>query len=191
MAANRRSREVRDAPSTDDDWYPTPPSITAALLEREMLTPRVWEPACGDGAMSRVLIDHGYRVHSTDLMHRGYGEGGHDFLRATALPDRGDADWSIVTNPPFNRAGKFASHALTLNPRKLCLFVRCSFLEGQRRGGSLFRDHPPARFWVFSTRQTLWRGGDPNARSEGGAMAFAWVVWERHHRGGPLIGWIP
>jgi len=36
---------------------------------------QIWEPACGDGAISRVLEAAGYQVISTDLIDRGYGQG--------------------------------------------------------------------------------------------------------------------
>jgi hypothetical protein len=191
MAANARARERRISSLDEDDWFPTPAPCTQALLDHEIFTQDIWEPACGDGAMARVIerLPLSRRVHATDLVDRGYGTGGVDFLRADRLP--GPGDWSIITNPPFKLAGAFADHALALKPRKLALFVRVSFLEGQKRAAGLFRDNPPARFWVFSRRQTLWKGGDPDARTKGGAMAFAWAVWERGHRGGPVIGWLP
>lgn len=37
-----------------DDFYPTPPEMTRALLSVELFYGAIWEPACGDGAMSRA-----------------------------------------------------------------------------------------------------------------------------------------
>jgi hypothetical protein len=78
------------------DFYPTWPAATRALLSVERFDGAIWEPACGDGAMSKVLEAAGHEVISTDLIDRGYGEGGRDFLM----------EWqprapNIVTNPPF------------------------------------------------------------------------------------------
>ncbi len=41
------------------DFYPTPPDVTIALMEFLALSRKsiVWEPACGDGAMSKVMSD--------------------------------------------------------------------------------------------------------------------------------------
>jgi len=67
------------------DFYATPPECTVALLknyQRLFEGSRVWEPACGDGAISKVLEDHRLDVISTDLHDRGYGEGGMNFLTA-------------------------------------------------------------------------------------------------------------
>ena len=65
----------------DRDFYPTPAWPTEALLRWVRLPNGIWEPCCGDGAMARVLESQGHRVVGTDLVDRGYGEGG------TRLPD--------------------------------------------------------------------------------------------------------
>jgi hypothetical protein len=44
--------------------------------------------------------------------------------------------------------------------------------------------------WVFSKRQTLWRGDDANAQTKGGAIAFAWFVFERDHSGPAALSWL-
>ena len=54
------------------DFYPTPPWATRALLAHETFIGNVWEPACGDGAMSRVLADAGLRVESSDVNDYGF-----------------------------------------------------------------------------------------------------------------------
>lgn len=57
------------------DFYPTPPEAVRALLSVETFTGSIWEPACGDGAISKVLIEAGFEVVSTDLIDRGFGTG--------------------------------------------------------------------------------------------------------------------
>ena len=81
-----------------DGYHPTPPRGSRALLARESFEGVVWECACGDGAISRILEAAGFDVFSTYLVDRGYGRGGHDFLADnTTLADH------IVTNPPYGR----------------------------------------------------------------------------------------
>jgi len=63
-----------------DHFYPTPPEGTRALLRVEKFEGTIWEPACGDGAISRELEAVGHTVLSTDLIDRGYGTAGVDFL---------------------------------------------------------------------------------------------------------------
>src|SRR3954451_12402261 len=84
----------------DRDFYPTPAWVTEALLRRVHLSKEIWEPCCGNGAMAQVLEAHGHRVVGTDLVDRGYGEAGRDFLAETQLPEGVSA---IVTNPPYGR----------------------------------------------------------------------------------------
>ena len=75
------------------DFLPTPAWATHALIDNERFSGDIWECACGDGAMSRVLENAARTVVSSDLYDRGYGEIGHDFLKSQRKAD------NIVTNP--------------------------------------------------------------------------------------------
>ncbi len=94
-----------------NEFYPTPPEATRALLSVEDFDGDIWEPACGDGRIAKVLTEHGYAVVSTDLHAYGHGETGVDFL-AQRMP----LAKHIVTNPPYGRglADRFVSRALAL-----------------------------------------------------------------------------
>lgn len=85
------------------DYYPTPPEATHALLDllnfRESMT--IWEPACGDGHMTKALQSKGHSVISSDIRDTGYVQA--DYL-TTPLPD--NVQW-IITNPPFKLAAQF------------------------------------------------------------------------------------
>jgi hypothetical protein len=48
--------------------------------EGDRLPLRIWDPCCSAGDISTVLQRHGREVVSTDLIDRGYGQGGADFL---------------------------------------------------------------------------------------------------------------
>jgi hypothetical protein len=58
------------------DFYATPNWVTEALLRHVRFRGPVWEPCCGDGAMSTVLEAHHYKVVSTDIADRGFGPPG-------------------------------------------------------------------------------------------------------------------
>lgn len=94
-----------------NEFYPTPPEATRALLSVENFDGDIWEPACGDGRIAKVLSDHGHAVVSTDLHEYGFGEAGVDFLREREARAR-----HIVTNPPygFGLADHFIRRALML-----------------------------------------------------------------------------
>lgn len=165
-----------------NDFYPTHPGATRALLSVEKFDGPIWECACGQGDISRILEESGYAVISTDLVDRGYGESRRDFLM----------DWqavapNIMTNPPFKLASEFIEKALALTTGKVVMFLRLAFLEGVERGAK-FPNQPLARVWVMSRRVPAWRG---EVRDEvGSLMAMAWFVWDHSHIGPPTIGWL-
>ncbi len=92
-------------------FYATPPEGTRVLLSVERFDGPIWEPSCGDGGIAKVLAAAGHRVVSTDLIDRGFGIGGINFLTEPINRAR-----HIVTNPPYGGglADKFILHALRL-----------------------------------------------------------------------------
>jgi hypothetical protein len=181
----RDQRKIDGTHQQKDGFYRTPAETTRALLKVEKFRRRVWELACGDGAISKVLIEAGYEVVSTDLIDRGYGEGGVDFLKQTKR--RADA---AITNPPFALDDQFALHLIKLGVRKFALLARLTWLEGVDRYRRLFSQYKLARVWVFSARQTLWHGEDDAPEDDGGQTAYAWFVFELDHKGGFTGDWL-
>lgn len=168
----------------EHDFYPTHPGATRSLLTVERFDGRIWEPACGAGDMSRVLEGSGYDVISTDLIDRGYGEGGRDFLMEwTPLAP------NIVTNPPFRWAIEFTDRALQLTTGKVALFLRLAFLEGVERG-KWFKQVPLARVWVMSRRVPMQRGKLQEVGDGHSVIAFAWFIFEHGHHGPPALGFL-
>jgi hypothetical protein len=168
-----------------NDYYPTPPSAISALLAVERFQGRVLEPCCGDGAISRILVEAGCEVISTDLIDRGYGVGGLDFL-SPAYPNPGCEN--IVTNPPYKLAFEFVERSLSITTGKVAMLLRLAFLETERRR-KLFLSTPLARVHVFSRRITMHRAGVPRNQGKG-MIAFAWFVWDHGHSGPPTLDWI-
>lgn len=163
------------------DFYPTPGWATYALLDNEKFEGEVWECACGDGAMSKVIEAAGNKVHSSDLYNRGYGEAGVDFLQSDQISD------NIITNPPFNAAEGFANQGVKLARKKFALLLRLAFLEGANRAKTIFTDNPPSRVWVFSERITFYPAGVVQQGS--GTTAYAWFVWDKEHAGPTELKW--
>jgi hypothetical protein len=153
------------------DFFPTPPWATFALIENEPFVGDIWECACGDGAMSRVLEQIGPTVYSSDLYKRGYGEAGFDFL----TPHRSAGN--IITNPPYNCAEGFVASGVAHATKKFALLLRLAFLEGAHRANTIFAKIPPARVWVFSERITFYPKGVSPTGS--GTTAYAWFVWDK------------
>lgn len=170
-----------DGGRPENDFYPTPPEVTRALLKVEAFSGEIWEPACGNGAMSKVLEFAGYGVVSTDLEPRGYGSK-MDFLYARELMAP-----NIVTNPPFKIAQQFAMRALDLGCLKLALICKIQFLTGIERATWL-RGTPLRTVYVFSDR--IQFGRDGKKYENGSMLSFAWFVWEKGYSGKPQIDWI-
>jgi hypothetical protein len=166
------------------DFYPTPDWATYALIDNERFQGRIWEPACGDGTMARVLNDTGQPVEASDLYDRGYGEIGVDFLKDCRSVE------NIVTNPPYNSAEGFVEAGLRQTTQKLCLLLRLAFLEGANRQRTIFSTNPPARVWVFSERITFYPAGAEVKGS--GTTAYAWFVWDKlNENRGTELKWLP
>ena len=165
------------------DLYETPAVAVEALLRVERPPRKVWEPACGRGAIVRVLRAHGHQVHASDLIDYGGGETyGVDFLQATAMPEGYDG---ILTNPPYQHAEEFVAKALDLCPRVIML-LRLAFLESERRR-EILEGRGLARIHCFRKRLPMMHRDGWEGRKANSGMAFAWFAWDRRHRGPPTI----
>ena len=147
----------------------------------EKLSKNILECACGEGHLAKPLIANGFNVKSTDLIDRGFGEGGVDFLQQIDVFN-GD----IITNPPYKYAQEFIEHALKLIPNgnKVCMFLKVQFLEGKRRR-KLFEENPPKTVWVSTSRIQCGKNGI----FKGSMVAYAWYVWEKGYKGETVIKW--
>ena len=141
-----------------DDYYATEPKATKLLLENEIFNKNIWECACGEGHISTILIASGYKVISTDLVYRGYGEREPlDFLEETL--DGFDGD--IITNPPYRYAQEFVEKAIESikTGNKVAMFLKLTFLEGKARK-ELFKKYPPKTIYVSSSRLECAKNGE-------------------------------
>lgn len=168
-----------------NDLYETPQPATEALSCAETLPHYVWEPACGPGAIVRVLRRNGHRVIATDLIDYGSPDqdfGHRDFLLEQRAPEGVEA---IVTNPPFKFAAEFVEHSLRLCPLVVML-LRLTFLESTRRTPILEGGHL-ARIHVFRNRLPMMHRDGWEGPRVSNPTAFAWFVWDRDHKGPATI----
>lgn len=162
----------RTSPISAEDkaanFHKTPGGAGEALLARFPMS-RVWECACGDGALSRVLEKGGAQVLSTDLHDRGYGTGGQDFLKVTKMPH---PEMDICTNPPFDLAEEFIRHAvLDLEPPRLFLLLKSTYWHAANRI-DLFEACKPSWYLPITFRLDFTGAGRPT-------MELAWFCWDR------------
>lgn len=161
-----------------DDFYATDPRAVAPLLaalgwQWGGLT--LWENSCGMGHLSRPLAAAGHTVISTDLVDRGYGIGGVDFLEPSIFDTfRYDG---IVMNPPYKHHLKFIKKALTIAP-VVCTFAPLSFLAGGDKSGrnEFYNLHRPTKILFFSDRPRYAKDGDFQ-KHKNGKTDFCWITW--------------
>lgn len=176
-----------DKERQEHDYYATEPKAVEILLEKETFNHKIWEPACGEGHISKVLEKAGYNVLSTDLIYRGFGEEkSFDFLKERL--DYFDGD--IITNPPYKYAKEFVEKALDTvkDGHKVAMFLKVTFLEGKARQ-QLFLKTPPKTIYVFSGRVKCAKNGNFDEMGSS-AVAYAWFVWEKGFKGNPTIKWV-
>ncbi len=195
MARQNKSHAVmsqRTEPKRSRDPFPTHPWATRALIEHvlgskaALATMSCWEPACGQGYMSKVLWEYFREVRSSDIYPDGYGEVS-DFL--SHQPQLRTVDW-VITNPPFRLAEEFILKALQIARVGVAMLVRTQFVETIGRYERLFSSQPPTFIAPFVQRVPLLRERlDEKASS---ATSYAWFVWRRSERQSTTtLLWIP
>ncbi|MDD1529634.1 SAM-dependent methyltransferase [Bradyrhizobium sp. WBOS7] len=182
----------RTESKTSADDFPTPPWATRALIEHVLREKTAlkrltcWEPACGAGHMSKVLVDYFGVVRSSDAYQYGYGST-FDFVKMR--PQDHTCDW-VITNPPFKHAQAFVLNALEVAKSGVAILARSVFLESVGRYRSVFRDRPPSAFAQFVERVPMVKGRLDQKAST--ATGYAWFVWRREDvMGAPRLIWIP
>jgi len=173
------------------DFYATPEETTRAILDVLVLEGSILEPACGIGHISKVLKEYypENEIISTDLIDRGFGEGGIDFLSH----DYGRRFDNIITNPPFKLAKEFVEKALTIANDKVIMLMKIQFLES--KGRREFLENSPLKYvYCFSERQPTMRNGwkinPKTGKPWSSALFLAWFVWEIGYEGEPIVRWL-
>lgn len=187
MSQNRSHAVMAQRASAPDelDFFPTPLWATRALCEHviDIRGATVWEPACGEGHMSRALAEYAGAVHSTDVYDYGFGDV-QDFLEA----ETPGVDW-IITNPPFALAERFVEQGLKFAGRGVAMLVRSVFIESIGRYERLFSRTPPSTMAQFTERVPMLKGRlDRKASS---ATSYCWLVWEDDGPPYATLRWIP
>jgi hypothetical protein len=145
----------------DFDFYPTPDEVTMALMDFLKLKPsNIWEPACGQNAISNVLERYGHTVISTDIKY------GDDYFKTQK--DNVDA---IITNPPFKYAEQFIRKSLK-DAEVSAMLLKTQYWHASKRT-KLFKDNPPAFILALNWRPNFFG----EAATGSPTMDFIWTVW--------------
>lgn len=188
LGASNHTDEEREV----NDYYATPPRATKCLLklfgDKLDKNITILEPCCGEGHISKEFEKEGYNVISHDLVDRGYGISGRDFLVSTFK----DGNMNIVTNPPYKYAAEFVEKSMDIinDGCYTIMLLKLTFLEGLKRY-EMFKKYPPKIIYVFSDRINCAKNGDFEKESQqGGAVCYCWYIWQKGFNGDPIIKWI-
>jgi hypothetical protein len=158
------------------DYYPTPRIAVDLLLKNIKFDGNIYECACGEGHISKILQEYNYNVISSDIRTNDsiYGDKNIDFLLVNNKVD------NILTNPPYLLAEKFIKHGLDLVNKKMVYLLRLSFLETIKRA-ELFNNTPLNYIYLLSKRLKLIN--DNNMSSQ---FAQAWFIWDKQNYDGNI-----
>jgi len=172
----------------EKDFYATHPDAIKLLFQKypHMFSENIWEPACGNGHLSKALASMDIAVRSSDITQRDFPCEIIDFLNQNESW-RGD----IITNPPYKYALEFVEKSLetVCNGHVVAMFLKLTFLEGKKRR-KFFEKYPPKYVLVFSGRMKVARNGDEKMFAESSAACYAWFIWEKGHYSHPTINWL-
>lgn len=178
----------------EHDFYATDPQtlklFLAEFLKDNALEGDILEPACGEGHISKTIQEllPNFNIISTDLIDRGFGQSGVDFL----VHDYGRMFGTVITNPPFSLAKEFIEKGLVVSSKYVIMLCKIQLLEGVKRK-DMFLNTPLRYVYVHTTRQATWKEGKPldsNGKKWATTMCLAWFVWDKTYEGDPIIKWI-
>jgi hypothetical protein len=155
------------------DFYETPYSLTWLLLENEEIIGSVLEPACGNGAISKIVGGVSYDKEF-------------DFLKEERKYD------TIITNPPYSLAKEFILKAKQVANKKIIFLLPLSYLHGKNRFDIIWNDKnfPLARVYVFTRYPLLGEKLREDGKHNTGMMVYAWYIWEKGYKNEPVIRWL-
>ena len=172
-----------------NEFYPTPPEATRALLSVETFEGSIWEPACGEGAIAKELAAAGHTVVSTDLVDYGFGIPRVDFLKEIRPRAR-----HIVTNPPYGSglADAFITRSLDFvrdTRGTVAMLLNLASLAHRTRT-RWWREHPPARLYAIDDIVCWPEHRYGPAPSYFSKHRYFWAVWTPDHKGPSAFWWL-
>lgn len=192
--------------SADSNFFETPYSMTEQFMKRESFNynSTCIEPACGNGAISKVIYKYFKHLFESDISRGNELDSG-DFYENSHFYDY------LITNPPYGKeADKFVLHAKKVTRKKFAMLLRTNFLSGSERLKSstlkltfcqkvkrfIFKEWDPGiytnlrRVYIFSRMADLRAPIRDDGKYPTAGIVYAWLVWERGYYGKPEIEWI-
>lgn len=172
---------VRQNIRPEDDFYETPSKATYAMLAHINIPQDVslWEPACGAGAISKILesLPGQNPVYSSDLNSNGYGTPGLNFLHCDWKPE---GKFWIITNPPYKYAADFVRKGLELGAERIIMFLRFNFLESATRREDILENQHLMRVLLIKERVTMYPARYTGEKGSA-TTPHAWFMWDKNY----------
>ena len=164
------------------DFYETPYTLTRKFLDVEYFekSGTVCEPACGGGAITKVLNEYWENDKIT-----AYDK------ETNFLWDFDEYNY-IITNPPFSLAFEFIQKAKQLAKSKFALLLPLSYLHGKKRYDEIYSDknYGLEKVYVFTRYPMLGESLREDGKYNTGMMVYEWYVWTNGYSGQPTIDWL-
>ena len=164
------------------DFYETPYTLTRKFLDVEDFDKSlsVCEPACGGGAITKVL-----KEHWEDDKVTAYDK------EINFLWEMGEYEY-VITNPPFSIAFEFIQRAKLVAKSKFALLLPLSYLHGKKRFDEIYSDRSYGleKVYVFTRYPMLGEALREDGKYNTGMMVYAWYVWTNGYSGQPTIDWL-
>ena len=189
LGASNHTENERES----NDYYATSPIAIDMLLRKIQIPHYVYEPACGEGHLSKRLEELGHTVYSSDVCNRGYGDV-MDFLSVERVPSCLGNDFCILTNPPYKYASDFVTKALSLanDGQYVIMFLKTTFAEGKGRYEKIFSVTPPKYVYQFVSRVLCAKNGyfERMIKGGGSAVSYSWWIWQKGYKGITILDWL-
>lgn len=151
------------------DFYPTDPAWVHVLMRHENFSLFIDEPCCGDGAISKVLKEHGHEVFSSDIKDCGYpGTVVTDALKINDINN-------VITNPPYNIATTLINHWIDRARDKVAVLMRLGYLDGQQRYEQ-FKGRRPHKIILIVDRMLY--SNQETGKKEPSQYPHVWLIWD-------------
>lgn len=159
------------------DFYETPYSLIRMLLDKEKLVGSILEPACGNGAIVKILEEEYNNITYYDKEV--------DFLKETRHFD------TIVTNPPFSLAYEFIQKAKQVSD-VFYFLLPLNYLHGKKRYDNIYldKDFRLETIYVFTRYPLLGESLREDGKHKTGMMVYAWYKFNKNYKEEPIIRWL-
>jgi hypothetical protein len=161
-----------------NDLYSTPLHCTRLLLENEKFSGSILEPACGKGAITKVLHEYNLQYTAYDIET--------DFFTET------NQYTNIITNPPFCKSTDFLLHAKKIATNKIAFLLPINYLQSAERWDKVWQDKvfPLKTIYTFTRYLLMEEDFRADGKCKSGMTLFSWFMFQKGYQGEPTIKWL-